>query len=89
METLTRERAERLVVATFRELPGMREKDITLGTSYTDDLGLDSIDTVEIAGELEGCLSNYGFRGFDNNDVGHLNTVRKTVDYIMDNVRKA
>lgn len=90
MKVATREYVERMVIGIVKEVcMGMSQDKVVLNASYLDDLGLDSVDTVTIAGELEDIFIHYGFRGFDNNDVGHLNTLRKTVDYIMERVRKA
>ncbi len=89
MEPVTRKYVEGVVIDTLKEVPGLPVEEVSLDASYEGDMGLDSIDTVEIAVELENHFRDYGFPGFDDDDVASLRTPRKTVDYIMENVRKA
>ena len=90
MEKPTRKYVESIVIQTVREVSrGVPEDRIVLGASYAQDLGLDSMDTVEIAGELEGMFGYYGFEGFPDSTVSSLNTLRKTADYILERIEGA
>lgn len=87
---ITRKHVEGVVLETVREtcakdVPGEK---IVLGASYTADLGLDSLDTLDIALELEEYFSGHGFRGFSDRNVSNLNTPQKTADYIMERIRR-
>lgn len=58
---------------------GVSEGEVKMDASYTDDLGADSLDTVELVMALE--------EDFDteiaDEEAEKLTTVRKTVDYII------
>jgi|TARA_B100000586_G_C20106015_1_gene427310 acyl carrier protein len=58
---------------------GVSEDEVKMDASYTDDLGADSLDTVELVMALE--------EDFDteiaDEEAEKLTTVRKTVDYII------
>ncbi len=58
---------------------GVSEDLIKLESSYTDDLGADSLDTVELVMALE---EEFGTEIADE-DAEKLTTVQKTVDFII------
>tara|TARA_B100001113_G_C21093364_1_gene615397 strand:- start:597 stop:839 length:243 start_codon:yes stop_codon:yes gene_type:complete len=58
---------------------GVSEDEINMDSSYTDDLGADSLDTVELVMALE---ENFDTEIADE-DAEKLTTVKKTVDYIL------
>tara|TARA_B100001142_G_scaffold188743_1_gene187900 strand:- start:507 stop:749 length:243 start_codon:yes stop_codon:yes gene_type:complete len=58
---------------------GVSEDEINMESSYTDDLGADSLDTVELVMALE---ENFDTEIADE-DAEKLTTVKKTVDYIL------
>jgi acyl carrier protein len=62
---------------------GVSEDEITREASYTDDLGADSLDTVELVMALE---EEFGTEISDE-DAEKLTTVGKTVDFILSTVK--
>ena len=58
---------------------GVSEDLIKMESSYTDDLGADSLDTVELVMALE---EEFGTEIADE-DAEKLTTVKKTVDFIL------
>ncbi len=58
---------------------GVSEDIIKLESSYTDDLGADSLDTVELVMALE---EEFGTEIADE-EAEQLTTVQKTVDFIL------
>ncbi|MBB1076160.1 acyl carrier protein [Rhodoferax sp. 4810] len=68
------ERVQKIVV----EQLGVPEEDVTLEASFVDDLGADSLDTVELVMALE--------EEFDteipDEDAEKITTVKQAVDYI-------
>ena len=73
------ERVQKIVV----EQLGVKEEEVTLEASFVDDLGADSLDTVELVMALE--------EGFEteipDEDAEKITTVQQAVDYI--NAHKA
>jgi acyl carrier protein len=63
---------------------GVSEDEVTREASFTDDLGADSLDTVELVMALE---EEFGTEIADE-DAEKLTTVGKTVDYILKNQSK-
>lgn len=57
------------------------EDEVTLTASYTDDLGADSLDTVELVMALEEEFST----DIADEDAEKLTTVEKTVEFIVNN----
>jgi acyl carrier protein len=58
---------------------GVSEEEVSKEASYTDDLGADSLDTVELVMALE---EEFGTEIADE-DAEKLTTVGKTVEYIL------
>ncbi|MEV6597415.1 acyl carrier protein [Actinoplanes sp. NPDC051346] len=69
------------------------DADIAMDTTFSDDLGMESIDVVSLAGRLQaryGTSVNFALfvSGLDVQSVGQLK-VGELVDYIVDSLRKA
>ena len=58
---------------------GVEEDEITLDTSFKEDLGADSLDLFEMVMALE---ENYGIE-IPTDDLGQLETVADVIDYIQ------
>ena len=67
------------VKSVIVEQLGVSEDEISLEASFTDDLGADSLDTVELVIALE---EEFGTEIADE-EAEKLTTVKKTVDYIL------
>lgn len=62
---------------------GVSEDEVTMEASYTDDLGADSLDTVELVMALE---EEFGTEIADE-EAEKLTDVKKTVDFIINNAK--
>ncbi len=75
------DRVKKIVV----EQLGVKEDEVTLEASFVDDLGADSLDTVELVMLLE--------EEFDteipDDEAEKINTVQAAVDYVKGNVEGA
>jgi len=75
------DRVKKIVI----EQLGVKEDEVTLEASFVDDLGADSLDTVELVMLLE--------EEFDteipDDEAEKINTVQAAVDYIKANVEDA
>ncbi|MFT6732837.1 MAG: acyl carrier protein [Polaribacter sp.] len=75
------DRVKKIVI----EQLGVKEDEVTLEASFVDDLGADSLDTVELVMLLE--------EEFDteipDDEAEKINTVSAAVDYIKSNVEDA
>lgn len=80
---LTKDEVYEKVKGVIVEQLGVSESEITIEASYTDDLGADSLDTVELVMALEEEFSTE----IADEDAEKLTTVGKTVDYILNNVK--
>lgn len=60
------------------EQMSISEDEITMETSFTDDLGADSLDIFQIISELE---ENFDIE-FENDDAENIKTVGDAVEYI-------
>ncbi len=60
---------------------GISEDEVTMEASFTDDLGADSLDTVELVMALEEEFNTE----IADEDAEKLVTVQKTVEYILSN----
>ena len=81
--TLTQEEVFDKIKSVIVEQLGVSEEEVTQEASYTDDLGADSLDTVELVMALE---EEFGTEISDE-DAEKLTTVAKTVEYILANVK--
>jgi acyl carrier protein len=68
------ERVRKIVV----EQLGVKEEEVTLGASFVDDLGADSLDTVELVMALEEEFETE----IPDEDAEKINKVQDAVDYI-------
>jgi acyl carrier protein len=75
------ERVKKIVI----EQLGVKEDEVTSAASFVDDLGADSLDTVELVMALE--------EEFDteipDDEAEKINTVQAAIDYINNNVEAA
>tara|TARA_B100001094_G_C18123933_1_gene768421 strand:+ start:680 stop:925 length:246 start_codon:yes stop_codon:yes gene_type:complete len=78
--TLTQEEVFEKVKNVIVEQLGVSEDIVNMDASYTDDLGADSLDTVELVMALE---EEFGTEIADE-DAEKLTTVKKTVDFIKE-----
>jgi acyl carrier protein len=78
--TLTQEEVYEKVKNVIVEQLGVSEDIVNMEASYTDDLGADSLDTVELVMALE---EEFGTEIADE-DAEKLTTVKKTVDFIKE-----
>jgi acyl carrier protein len=67
------------VKSVIVEQLGVSEEEVTMDASYTDDLGADSLDTVELVMALE---EEFGTEIADE-EAEKLTSVRKTVEHIL------
>ena len=80
---LTHEDVFDKVRAVIVEQLGVSAEEVTEEASYTDDLGADSLDTVELVMALE---EEFGTEIADE-EAERLTTVGKTVEYIVGSVK--
>ena len=78
--TLNKDEVYNKVKAVVVEQLGVSEEEVVLEASFTEDLGADSLDTVELVMALEDEFSTE----IADEDAEKLTTVAKTVDYILD-----
>lgn len=57
---------------------GVKESEVTRDTSFTNDLGADSLDCVELVIDFE---HEFGIE-IDDNEAENINTVGEAIDYI-------
>ena len=77
--SLTEEQVFEKVKAVIVEQLGVSENEVTTSASYTEDLGADSLDTVELVMALEEEFST----DIADEEAEKLTTVAKTVEYIL------
>ncbi|MDA1352849.1 MAG: acyl carrier protein [bacterium] len=80
--SLSKEQVLEKVKGVVVEQLGVSEDDVSENASFTEDLGADSLDTVELVMALE---EEFGTEIADE-DAEKLTTVGLTVDYILKNV---
>ena len=71
------------VKSVIVEQLGVSEEEVNRDASFTEDLGADSLDTVELVMALEEEFSTE----IADEDAEKLTTVGKTVDYILKNTK--
>ena len=72
------ERVRKIVV----EQLGVKEDEVTVDASFVDDLGADSLDTVELVMALE---EEFGCE-IPDEDAEQITTVQKAIDYVKAHV---
>jgi len=80
--SITKEEVYKKVTAVVVEQLGVSENEITEEASYTEDLGADSLDTVELVMALEEEFSTE----IADDEAEKLTTVGKTVDYVLNSL---
>ena len=80
METI-----EQRVKTIVAEQLGVNEADIKIDSSFVDDLGADSLDTVELVMALEEEFECE----IPDEEAEKITTVQQAVDYINNNLKKA
>ena len=68
------ERVKKIVI----EQLGVKEEQVTAGASFVDDLGADSLDTVELVMALE---EEFGTE-IPDEDAEKITTVQQAIDYV-------
>ena len=76
---LTPEEVESKVIAVVSEQLGVDKAEISRETSFVDDLGADSLDTVELVMELEDEFD----LNIPDEDAEKLQTVGTAIDFIL------
>jgi acyl carrier protein len=72
------ERVKKIVI----EQLGVKEDEVTLGASFVDDLGADSLDTVELVMALEEEFECE----IPDEDAEKITSVQQAIDYVAANV---
>jgi acyl carrier protein len=80
--SVDKEEVYKKVKAVVVEQLGVSEEEINEEASFTEDLGADSLDTVELVMALEEEFSTE----IADDEAEKLTTVGKTVDYILNNI---
>ncbi len=80
--SLTEQEVYQKVRSVIVEQLGVSEDEVSMTASFTDDLGADSLDTVELVMALEEEFSTE----IADEEAEKLTTVQKTVDYILSKV---
>jgi acyl carrier protein len=80
---LSKEEVYQKVKSVIVEQLGVSEDEVTVDASFTDDLGADSLDTVELVMALEDEFDTE----IADEDAEKLTTVGKTVDYILNHLK--
>ncbi len=80
VEVATKEDIFQKLKGIIAEKLHVKEEDITLDSSFTDDLGADSLDIIELIMQLE---NDFGI-DIPDEDAQNITTVRQVVDYIAE-----
>ena len=80
--SITKEEVYKKVRAVVVEQLGVSDDEVTEEASYTEDLGADSLDTVELVMALEEEFSTE----IADDEAEKLTTVGKTVDYVLNSL---
>ncbi len=79
------ENIEQRVKKIVAEQLGVNEADIKIDSSFVDDLGADSLDTVELVMALEEEFECE----IPDEEAEKITTVQQAIDYINNNLKKA
>ncbi|HZV53783.1 MAG TPA: acyl carrier protein [Rhodocyclaceae bacterium] len=79
------ENIEQRVKKIVAEQLGVNEADIKIDSSFVDDLGADSLDTVELVMALEEEFECE----IPDEEAEKITTVQQAVDYVSNNLKKA
>jgi acyl carrier protein len=79
------ENIEQRVKKIVAEQLGVNEADIKIDSSFVDDLGADSLDTVELVMALEEEFECE----IPDEEAEKITTVQQAVDYVNNNLKKA
>ncbi len=80
---MTREEVRKTLVAIISEKLGKDEKDITDNSTFTTDLGADSLDVVELIMEMEKAFNI----SIPDDDAEKISTVGDAINYIMSKIQ--
>ncbi|MGA0241405.1 MAG: acyl carrier protein [Candidatus Marinamargulisbacteria bacterium] len=80
--SITKEDVYKKVKAVIVEQLGVSEDEVTEEAAYSEDLGADSLDTVELVMALEEEFSTE----IADEEAEKLTTVGKTVDYVLNSL---
>jgi acyl carrier protein len=80
--SISKEEVYKKVKAVVVEQLGVSEDEVVEEASYTEDLGADSLDTVELVMALEEEFSTE----IADDEAEKLTTVGKTVDYVLNSL---
>lgn len=81
---LSRDEIEQKVIKVTSEVLKIDEDKISLESNFQDDLGADSLDTVEIVMQMEGEFNTE----ISDEDAAKIATVKNAVDYIEENLNQ-
>ena len=70
------------IKAVLAEQTGIDESEITMESTFTEDLNIDSLDMVELVMELE---EEYGIE-IDEDDADKIKTIGDVVNYINERI---
>ena len=76
---------EQRVKKIVAEQLGVNEADIKIESSFVDDLGADSLDTVELVMALEDEFETE----IPDEEAEKITTVQQAIDYVSSNLKKA
>jgi acyl carrier protein len=88
MAAIIEDRVKRIadrVINKIVEQLGVKEDEVTLTASFVDDLGADSLDTVELVMALE---DEFEIE-IPDEDAEKITTVQQAIDYIENHVKDA
>jgi len=68
------------IIQIVAEIAGMNKNNITLDSNLKNDLGLDSLDTIDLIMDLE---NKYNISIYDDNAIDQTFTVKDVIDLII------
>jgi acyl carrier protein len=84
-DTITMSTVDQRVKAIVAEQLGVKEEQVTSDASFVDDLGADSLDTVELVMALE---EEFEIE-IPDEDAEKITTVQQAIDYINEHAKKS